>query len=142
MASGDPRARRRLAQPPGAAARSAAHDELELDVETHDLPPGDVPWAGRMLVLVDGRTRSSGESSAWLLRAGLGARLVGEPTFGMIEYGNVVQYALPGSRLVIALPTKSNDFGFPVESVGFPVDVPLDPETPVVDVARRFDTFV
>jgi hypothetical protein len=117
-------------------------DELELGVETHDLTAGDLPWAGRMLVLVDGRTRSSGESSAWLLRAGLGARLVGESTFGMIEYGDIVQYALPRSGLVIALPTKSNDFGVPVESVGFPVDVPLDPVTPVAEVARRFDTFV
>jgi len=116
-------------------------DELEVDVETHDLTAGDLPWAGRMLVLVDGRTRSSGESSAWLLRSGLGARLVGEPTFGMIEYGDIVQYALRRSGLVIALPTKSNDFGFPVE-IGFPVDVPLDPSTPVADVARRFDTFV
>jgi hypothetical protein len=117
-------------------------DELELDVETYDLPAGDLGWTGRMVVLVDGRCRSSGESSAWLLHRGLGARLVGEPTFGMIEYGNIVQYALPGSGLVIALPTKSNDFGFPVESVGFPVDIPLDPATPASDVARRFDTFV
>jgi hypothetical protein len=117
-------------------------DELELDVETYDLPAGDLPWSGRMLVLVDRRSRSSGESSAWLLRRGLGARLLGEPTFGMIEYGNIVQYALPRSGLVISLPTKSNDFGFSVESVGFPVDVPLDPTTPVEDVARDFDSFV
>jgi hypothetical protein len=117
-------------------------DELELDVETYDLPAGDSPWAGRMVVLVDRGSRSSGESSAWLLREGVGARLVGEPTFGMIEYGNIVQYALPGSGLVIGLPTKSNEYGFPVERVGFPVDVALDPATPVEDVVRQFDSFV
>lgn len=117
-------------------------DELEIDEQTYDLPAGDAPWDGRMLVLVDRHSRSSGESSAWLLREGLGARLVGEPTHGMIEYGNIVQYVLPRSGLVVSLPTKSNDYGFPVESVGFPVDVPLDPATPVEDVARRFDSFV
>ena len=60
---------------------------------------------------------------------------------GMIEFGNIAPYALP-SGLVIDLPTKSNDYGFPVESVGFPVDVELDPATPVEEVARAFDAFV
>jgi hypothetical protein len=60
----------------------------------------------------------------------------------MIEYGNIVNYALPRSGIVVSLPTKSNDYGFRVEGVGFPVDVPLDPATPVEDVARQFDTFV
>lgn len=60
----------------------------------------------------------------------------------MIEYGNIVQYVLPRSGLVVSLPTKSNDYGFPVERVGFPVDIPLDPATPVEDVVRQFDSFV
>jgi hypothetical protein len=119
-----------------------AGDELLVEEETYDLPAGDAPWDGRMLVLVDRRTRSSGESSAWLLRQGLGARILGEPTFGMIEYGNIVQYALPRSGLVVSLPTKSNDFGFPVESVGFPVDASLAPEVSAEDVAHEFDSFV
>lgn len=116
--------------------------ELEVADETDDLPAGDRPWDGRMLVLVDRLTRSSGESSAWLLRQGLGARLLGEATFGMIEYGNVVPYVLPRTGLAISLPTKRNDYGFAVEGVGFPVDVPLDPATPVEDVARQFESFV
>ena len=131
--------------PPGLL--SARHDPQPDDAietldETHDLPAGDRPWGGRMLVLVDGKTRSSGESSAWLLREGLGARLLGEPTWGMIEFGNVVPYVLQRSGIVVSLPTKSNDYGFRVEGVGFPVDEPLDPATPVEDVARRFDSFV
>jgi hypothetical protein len=116
-------------------------DVLEVLEEKHALPAGDRPWDGRMLVLVDGQTRSSGESSAWLLREGLGARLLGEPTWGMIEYGNIVNYVLPESRIVVSLPTKSNDYGFRVEGVGFPVDAEIDPATPVEDVARRFDSF-
>jgi hypothetical protein len=116
--------------------------ELELEHEEYDLPEGDLPWDGRMLVLVDRASRSSGESSAWLLREGLGARLLGEPTFGMIEYGNTVPYLLPRSGLAVSLATKRNHYGFPVERVGFPVDEPLDPDTPVEDVARRFDTFI
>jgi hypothetical protein len=141
--------RRALYGPEGASPSLLAQrhdpqpdDELELDVETYDLPAGVAPWEGHMLVLVDRHSRSSGESSAWLLREGLGARLLGEPTHGMIEYGNIVNYALPRSGVVVSLPTKSNDFGFPVEGVGFPVDAPLDPETPAEDVARRFDSFV
>lgn len=117
-------------------------DELVAVEQDWELPAGDTPWGGRMVVLVDRWSRSSAESSAWLLRDGLGARLAGEPTAGMIEYGNVVPYVLPRSGLVINLPTKHNDYGFPVEHVGFPVDVPLEPGVPAADVARAFDTFV
>lgn len=117
-------------------------DVLAVVEEEHAIEPGDLPWDGRMVVLVDRGTRSSGESSAWLLRRGLGATLAGEPTAGMIEYGNIVPYVLPGSELVIHLPTKSNDFGFPVEEVGFPVDVPLGIGVTAADVARDFDAFI
>lgn len=117
-------------------------DVLELTEERWELPAGDVDWGGRLLVLVDRRTRSSGESSAWLLRDALGATLAGEPTTGMIEYGNIVPYALPAGGLAINLPTKHNDYGFPVESVGFPVDVPLDPDVPVEQIAAEFDAIV
>lgn len=116
--------------------------ELEIVHEEDDIPAGDLQWNGRMVVLADGLTRSSGESSAWLLRHGMGAPLVGEPTIGMIEYGNVIPYVLPTSGLAVSLATKRNDFGIPVERRGFPVDVPLDPATPVEDVARRFDQFL
>jgi C-terminal processing protease CtpA/Prc len=102
-------------------------------------PAGSRQWHGRMLVLVDGATRSSGESSTLMLRAGLGARVAGTRTAGMIEYGNIVPYLLPHAGLHIALPTKHNDFGEPVEMVGFPVDVELDPTMPLDAVADRFD---
>jgi hypothetical protein len=117
-------------------------DRIELRHTEYPLEAGDRPWHGEMLVLVDRRTRSSGESSAWMLRDGLGARLVGSPTTGMIEYGNIVPYVLPDSGLVIQLPTKRNDYGFPVESVGFPVDVPLADDVPAAEVAAAFDSFL
>lgn len=127
--------------------RAARHDpqpddRIELVDESFDIPAGDLEWHGQMLVLTDRDTRSSGESSAWLLKRGLGARLLGAPTTGMIEYGNVAVYAFERSGLVIHLPTKHNDFGLPVESVGFPVDLPLEPDVSADDVARRFDAFV
>jgi hypothetical protein len=117
-------------------------DRIELLHQDWPLPAGDLPWDGRMLVLVDRRTRSSGESSAWLLRDGLGARLLGDPTTGMIEYGNIVPYVLPHSGLVVTLPTKRNDYGFPVESVGSPVDAELDPAVTAAEVASQFEAFV
>jgi hypothetical protein len=117
-------------------------DRIELRREDWPLEGGDQPWAGRMVVLVNRGTRSSGESSAWLLHDGLGARLLGSPTRGMIEYGNIVPYVLPDSGLVIHLPTKHNDYGFPVESVGFPVDGSLADDVPARAVASEFESFV
>jgi hypothetical protein len=117
-------------------------DRIELRHTEHPLEAGDRPWDGKMVVLVDRRTRSSGESSAWMLHDGLGARLAGSPTTGMIEYGNIVPYALPESGLVIQLPTKRNDYGFAVESLGFPVDVALADGVPAAEVAAEFDAFL
>jgi hypothetical protein len=117
-------------------------DRIELLDEHWPLEAGDRPWDGRMLVLVNRATRSSGESSAWMLHDGLGARLLGCPTTGMIEYGNIVPYVLAESGLVIDLPTKHNDYGFPVESVGFPVEAPLPDDVTAEAVASEFESFV
>jgi hypothetical protein len=114
-------------------------DRIELCRTDWPLEAGDRPWDGRMLVLVNSGTGSSGESSAWMLHEGLGARLLGSPTAGMIEYGNIVPYVLPESRLVINLPTKRNDYGIAVESVGFPVDAPLPDDVAAVEVAAAFE---
>ena len=100
---------------------------------------GAKPWHGRMLVLVNRATMSSGESTAWGLKKTLGARLVGVPTSGCINYGNTVPYVLPHSRIVVRLTSAYNDYGFPVELRGFPVDIDLDPATPLSTVAADFD---
>ena len=116
-------------------------DTLSVRDEEEDYVarPGARSWAGKMLVLVDGNTRSSGESSAWVLQHALGGRLIGGRTGGMIEYGNVIPYLLPASGMHVMLPTKHNDFGRPVELTGLPVHADLDPRTPLTAVAAAFD---
>ena len=118
----------------------AEDDDLELRTETAEpLEAGISPWHGRLLVLVDGGTRSAGESSAWMLRHALGGRLAGGRTAGMIEFGNIAPYLLPASGLHIGLATQHNDFGQPVELIGLPVDAELDPAVPISAVAADFD---
>jgi hypothetical protein len=104
------------------------------------LDPAAPELAGlAMLVLVDGQTKSSGESAAWMLQQGIGGLLIGGRTAGMIEYGNITPYLLPASGLHVGLTTKHNDFGVAVELVGFPVHAELDPRTPLSFVTRAFD---
>lgn len=104
------------------------------------IPAGSQPWHGRMLVLVDRRTISSGESTAWVLRSVFGAKLVGGPTEGCISFGHMVPYLLPRSGMAVILPTKQNLYPG-VEMTGIPVDVELDPRTPLDEVAAGFDQF-
>lgn len=120
--------------------RFTPHPQARLAVVESDgvIPAGDQPWHGRMLVLVDRRTISSGESSAWALRQMFGAKLVGGPTEGCISFGFVVPYLLPRSGLRLNLPTKQNLYPG-VEFTGIAVDVPLDARTPTAEVAARFD---
>jgi hypothetical protein len=119
--------------------RVTPHPGAQLTVGESDglIPPGEQPWHGRMLVLVDRRTISSGESSAWALRQMFGAKLVGGPTEGCISFGFVVPYLLPRSGMRINLPTKQNLYPG-VEFTGIAVDVPLDARTPIADVVARF----
>jgi Peptidase family S41 len=116
-------------------------DVLQVRTEGDEdpLPAGVRPWDGKMLVLVDAQTKSSGESAAWMLRHGVRGVLIGGRTAGMIEYGNIVPYLLPASGLHIGLTTKHNDYGAPIELVGLPVQAELDPATPLRTVAHSFD---
>jgi hypothetical protein len=109
--------------------------QLTVTEDTGVLAAGERPWHGRMAVLTDRRTRSSGESSAWALRQMFGARLAGTPTGGCISYGNVVPYLLPRSGMRVSLPTKQNMFRG-VEFVGIPVDVPLDPRISLAEAVK------
>lgn len=97
------------------------------------LKAGAHPWHGRMLVLVDQATASSGESAAWMLKHAMGATLVGQATRGMIAYGNIAPYLLPHAGALVTLATKHNDYGREVELTGFPVDVEIEP---TVDIPR------
>jgi hypothetical protein len=104
------------------------------------VPAGEQPWHGRMLVVVDNLTFSSGETSAWTLQHALGARLIGTRTGGALEYGNIAPYLLPASGMCVRLATKRNDWGIPVELTGLPIDYNLDPTTPITSIASCFDT--
>lgn len=120
--------------------RPAPDSRLDVVSGTDNhMPAGDSPWTGRMLVLTDRRTGSSGESVAWMLREGLGARVAGRPTAGIIRFGIAAPYMLPRSRLVLILPTKTNDYPPEVELAGIPVDVDLNPLMPLEDVATHFN---
>lgn len=103
------------------------------------LPAGDSPWHGRMLVLTDPGTGSSGESSTWALRQVFGARLAGGRSIGCVRFGNITPYLLPRSGMLVRLGSKWNDHG-DVELVGLPVDAPLPADTPLAAVAADFDT--
>ena len=48
---------------------------------------------------------------------------------------------LPNTGAVVTLATKHNDYGFPVEMQGFPVDVELDVTLPAAELvaAWRWD---
>jgi hypothetical protein len=119
----------------------APGDVLQVRKEGDDGPlqAGIRPWGGKMLVLLDGQTKSSGESAAWMLQHAVRGLLIGARTAGMIEYGNIVPYLLPASGLHIGLTTKHNDYGVAIELVGLPVQTELDPRTPLSTVARAFE---
>lgn len=105
------------------------------DVVAH---AGDTPWYGRMLVLTDRQTGSSGESAAWALQRVFGARLAGGRTAGCLRFGNITPYLLPRSGLLVRLGSKWNDHD-DVEMIGLPVDVPLQSDTALATVAADFD---
>lgn len=114
-------------------------DELSVrDVGGH-VPVGETPWRGRMLVLVDGGTASSGESAAWFLREAVGARIAGGRTLGLFESANMAPYVLPHAGLTVTLPSQWVRTPEPVEFVGLRLDHELDVRTPLADVARDFD---
>ncbi|MFC8734053.1 S41 family peptidase [Luteimicrobium sp. NPDC057192] len=130
--------------PPPASLLPHAHvpapgDELRVELRTEHVPAGANPFRGRMLVLVDGGTGSSGESSTLMLRDRLGARVVGVPSMGLLESANVAPYVLPRSGLTLTFPTQWVETPEPMEFVGIRPDVELDATTPLADVADRFD---
>jgi hypothetical protein len=84
------------------------------------------PYLGRVVVLVDRFTRSSGESAAFALHQALRAPIVGERTGGLLEYGNTRTLVLPRTQLVWWYGTKRNYYADEIEGVGLPVDAYLE----------------
>jgi hypothetical protein len=94
------------------------------DVETK----GQHPYGGRVLVLVDHASASSGESGPLMLRAALRATIVGERTGGYAEFGNIRPYVMPRTGVVWQLASKRNYYPTPHDGVGLPVDYYLSDE--------------
>jgi hypothetical protein len=86
------------------------------------------PYHGRIFVLVDRYSGSSGESAPLELRAALGATIVGERTGGYLEYGNLRPYLMPRTGVGWELGSKRNIFAAPSDGVGIAVDAYLSPD--------------
>ncbi|MFD0555553.1 peptidase S41-like protein [Stackebrandtia endophytica] len=107
--------------------------------ESDPYPAGASPWRGRMLVVTDRDTASAAESSAYLLKTCLGARIIGGRSAGMLCYGDVAPYLLPHSGMMFRLPARYTPAAVATELVGMPVDAAVDPRTPVKRLAADFD---
>jgi hypothetical protein len=121
----------------GTAGGSAANAELaKIRAKWPERPPdmrekfndgliadkSEHPYQGHVYALIDRRSASSGESSAFVLRQALGAVVLGERSAGYLTFGNQRPIILPRSGVRIMVPTKRNWFDVPMETVGVPVD--------------------
>lgn len=118
------------------------HDSLPNlpDVPSAEHGEVDSDWPGKLLVLVDRRNSSSGESAALALSRMMDAKIVGERTHGSLEGTNVMFFDLPATGLVVGVPSRRTEYfdkriG---EGIGVPIDVALAaPGMPAIDIARQ-----
>ncbi|WP_168796478.1 S41 family peptidase [Arthrobacter echini] len=113
---------------------------LTGSVQSGSTSGGSEPWAGSMIIVIDGGTGSSAESAALLLRNLVGAVIVGSPSYGAIDYGNLAPYFLPTSGMEIHLPAQENDWGTSIDFVGIRPDIPLPAVRPLREIAADFHT--
>jgi hypothetical protein len=98
------------------------------------------PYKGHVYALIDRRSASSGESSAFVLRQALGAVVLGERSAGYLTFGNQRPIILPRSGIRFMVPTKRNWFDTPMETVGVPVDFYLqDTAMPIPELLPILD---
>jgi hypothetical protein len=119
-------------------AARAERDAVRADWPAHPpahpsvLDPGhregraERSYTGRVFVLVNRRSGSSGELAAVQLKLALGAVVLGERTAGVMQYGEARRFVLPRTGVVCQVPTKRFFFHEDVEAVGWPVDVYLE----------------
>lgn len=141
---GVPDALRQGSAPPAPDDEIRISDSAETpwngdDGSGHPGAAGTAGWDGRMMVMIDGGTGSSGESAALMLRASFGAVLVGAPSYGIIDYGNAGPYILPASGLEIHLPCQANDWGIAVDFSGIQPDLAVAVDLPAESLAADFD---
>lgn len=66
------------------------------------------PYRGKVFVLVDGETKSSGEWATLYFKRLPNCTVIGSPTYGMIHFGNSGYLKLPSSGLEVTLCMKIN----------------------------------
>lgn len=116
-------------------SQSSGVARLRLHTPISRCPVGP-PYAGRVFVMVDHGTGSSGELAAWELKRNLDAVLLGERSAGCMQYGQACRFVLPRTGLVCQLPTRRFFYDEKVESVGLRVDAYLE------DARQDADTVV
>lgn len=111
--------------------KAKALKNQKLEKTFNQLPASTGPlltpngFQGPIFVLIDSKTKSSGEWTALYLQKHPNTVLVGDNTYGMIHFGNSGILPLPNSRLEITLCMKINELsdGRFVEKTGIPPDV-------------------
>jgi hypothetical protein len=131
-------------------SREAIADRSKLSAEwptLGDAPPtrtneghypgqGTDPYDGRVFVLVDRHSGSSGERAAIDLQRALGAVLVGEPTAGAMQYTEARRFIFPETGVQCIVPIKRQEFGREVEGIGWPVDITLNADDLACDAVE------
>ncbi|MCB0880403.1 MAG: hypothetical protein KDC46_15645 [Thermoleophilia bacterium] len=94
--------------------------------------------AAKAVALIDRGTGSSAESSTIALRQALGATVIGTPSAGCVDWGNVINYPLPGTGTSWCLPTHTTrGAGGPYDLRGITPDILLDvANVPAIDALR------
>ncbi len=90
----------------------------------------------RIAILVDGRCASSCEEFLLIARQSFSVKLVGQPSFGSLDYSNLRPYDLPSGQRVLWYATSRSLRlpDYPVDLAGIPPDIYLpvshdDPDT-------------
>jgi hypothetical protein len=100
---------------------------------------GPTSFTGKVFVLVDKYTVSSGESAAEVFRVFPHSRRFGSPTAGLVHFCNSGNLFLPNSHLQIVFAMKYNryvDGGF-YEETGLPVDESVAEGDDALDLVFR-----
>lgn len=91
------------------------------------------PYPKRVAVLSDKNNASSGETFLMVAK-GMSDKvtILGQPSAGLLDYGDLLPSALPCPRLALYIPSRRANYldaGISYDRTGFPPDVTIQPET-------------
>ena len=100
------------------------------------------PNPRRVAILINGRCGSSCEQFIYYAAQSERVTLLGQNTYGVLDYGNLHTLDFPGGKFALAYPTSrscSIDAGRAIDGVGLAPDVRIDAsEKDWVEFARRY----